>query len=81
MLNKWTNTETQGEAQRGMELLALYIQLLRGALTPFTSETHAAEDLRAVLQDRLWIAQHGQLSPTRLSQTDLLVWIIWFSDC
>lgn len=80
LLNNCTITETRWEAQRATELLALYIQRRRGALTPFTSETHAAEDLRTVLQDWLWIAQNGQLSPARLSQTDLLVWIIWFTD-
>lgn len=80
LLNKRTITETRGEAQRGTGLLARYILRLRGALTPFTSETRAAKDLRTVLQDRLWIAQDGQLSPARLSE-DLAVWIIWFSDC
>lgn len=81
LLNNCTITETRWEAQRATELLALYIQRRRGALTPFTPETHAAEDLRTVPQDWLRIAQHGQLSPARLSQTDLLVWIIWFTDC
>lgn len=81
LLNNCTITETRWEAQRATELLALYIQRRRGALTPFTSETHAAEDLRTVSQDWLWIAQHGQLSPARLSQTDLPVWITWFTDC
>lgn len=47
----------------GIDLLALYIQWLRSALSPFTSESHTAKELCRLLKDRLWIAQHGQLSP------------------
>lgn len=49
-LNKCTITETRGEAQRRTELLAVYIQRLRGALAPFTADTHAARDPRRVPQ-------------------------------
>lgn len=52
----------------GTELLALYIQPLRSALSSFTSESRTVKELCRLLQDRLWIAQHGQLSP------------LWFSE-